>query len=154
MTKSILCIFFSCITFISHAQILTYVGRTTQVDITADNQKSDTCNIEIAFPNGTSIQKEITKANPVAKVEFAPNQEGPNKIEWKGKLRLRGLSTTFACDGQGSVIVNALSLSEFNSVKWSELTSNYNSAKLVCLDNGLKSLKATADLKDGIPPIQ
>jgi hypothetical protein len=148
MTKSILCIFFSCITFISHAQILTYVGRTTQVDITADNQKSDTCNIEIAFPNGTSIQKEITKANPVAKVEFAPNQEGPNKIEWKGKLRLRGLSTTFACDGQGSVIVNALSLSEFNSVKWSELTSNYNSAKLVCLDNGLKSLKATADLKD------
>jgi len=148
MTKSILYIFLICITLISHAEVLTHVGRATQLDITLENQKSDTCNIEVAFPNGTSIQKEITRANPIAKVEFVPNQEGPQKIEWKGKLRLRGLSTTFACDGQGSLSVTALSLPEFNMAKWKDLTSSYNSTKLICLDNGLKSIKPSNDVKD------
>jgi hypothetical protein len=114
------------------------VGQANQVQIKLENQKSDQCSIEVTFPNGNKGEFVTSKPEYVVNIEFNPTTEGANTFLWQGKLRMRGLRSTSACEGSGKLTVNAVPSNETKIQRWREVASKISDKQKTCINAGLK----------------
>ena len=96
------------------------------------------CNIEITVPGQAKFEREVTAPNFQALVEFTPPAEGSFPIEWRGKLKKRGLNSVLGCDGAGKVMVVGKTSASDIAAKWSDYFSKSKPEAVECVRLGLE----------------
>jgi len=144
--KSITCATLVLLCSVSTAQNLTaVVGQSNQIQAKLENQKSEQCNIEVTFPNGTKVEVVTTKPDYIAKIDFSPEVEGSNSISWQGKVRFRGLKSLVGCEGSGKITVIANPSNETKINRWSELAGKISDKQKACIAAGIKVVNGNVD---------
>lgn len=96
------------------------------------------CNIEISVPGQAKFEREVNAPNFQASVDFTPPGEGSFPIEWKGKLKKRGLNSVLGCDGAGKVLVTGKPSASDIAAKWSDYFSKSKTEAVECVRLGLE----------------
>ena len=123
------------------------VGQNNQLQVKLENQKAEKCNIDVAFPNGSTAQYEVSKPDYIANIPFNPTVEGQNVITWQGNLRRRGLSSLTGCEGGGKISVYATPNNEVKTQRWNEIANKVSEKQKICITTGLKAINVNLELK-------
>ena len=87
------------------------VGEELKIQYKLPEQSLQVCNVDL-FINGGSMQMEVKAPDYVLSFPYTPTKEGETSIMWVGK---EGKGNVFVrakpCNGQGAIVVNALSAS-------------------------------------------
>jgi len=70
-------------------------------------------------------------------IDFTPPSEGVYSIEWKGKLKRRGLNSVSGCDAAGKVIVSAKPGASEIAAKWNDYFAKAKPEASECVKIGL-----------------
>jgi len=122
------------------------VGQPNQLQIKLENQKSDQCNIEVIYPNGTKGEFIASKPDYVANIEFNPTTEGLNTIGWQGKFKARGVKSVVGCEGNGKLSVSAVPNNDTKIQRWRDVASKVSDKQKTCINAGLKLIKEDFDI--------
>ena len=113
------------------------LGQPTQLPLRLFNQKSDKCNIDVIYPDGGSVQYDVSKPEYSINIPFTPNAEGLASFSWEGKFRMRGFASLFACEGNGKLSVYVVPTNEVKMQRWKELGSKVSESQKSCLSTAL-----------------
>lgn len=93
-----------------------------QLTVKIPKQSTEKCNIDVAYPDGSTAQYDIGAPDYSTTIKFTPLNFGSNKVSWQGKLRLKGFSSLNGCEGNGifTVLVNNLDRKITASIKEDE----------------------------------
>jgi hypothetical protein len=85
-------------------------------------QSTEKCNIDVAYPDGSTAQYDIGAPDYSTTIKFTPLNFGSNKVSWQGKIKFRGLRSLNGCEGNGifTVLVNNLDGKIIASIKEDE----------------------------------
>ena len=74
------------------------IGKDNELSFKLPDQSGNgKCNIEVKLPDGKTFEKDVAAPDYEVTLALNPQNEGLYTIEWKGKLKLRGISSVFAC---------------------------------------------------------
>jgi hypothetical protein len=89
----------------SNSQIIElFQGQKTIFDLKITNQSAEKCNVDIKIQGMETFQREVSKPNYQTQIEIIPKELVPFKVEWFGKLKIRGIFSVLACDGSGKLV--------------------------------------------------
>ena len=130
---------FASLSFAQDSQMTVLQGQISQVPIKikAANDSSR-CNIEIAVPGQNKFEREVSAPDFQTLIDFTPPDEGVFVIEWKGRLKKRGLNSVLGCDGSGKITVTAKAGAEQVSAKWNEYFSRIKPEGAECVKTGME----------------
>ena len=135
------------ICFLSHlgiaqsqdSQIYVLVGQPTQIPLKIKAENATTrCNLEISIPGQNKFEREVSEPDFQAILDFTAPNEGLFVIEWKGKLKMRGLRSVSGCDGSGMVTVSAKPGSDQIAVMWNDYFSKIKPEGAECVKIGME----------------
>ena len=130
-------------------QVSLPVGVQSQVPLkikpSADSAK---CNIEISVPGQNKFEREMSAPEFETLIEFTPPNEGVFSIEWKGKLKRRGLNSVLGCDAAGKVIVAAKPGASEIAAKWNDYFAKVKPEASECVKIGLDINQITYESTD------
>jgi len=124
-----------------------FQGQKNVVDLKITNQSAEKCNVDIKIQGMETFQREVSKPNYQTQIEITPKDLGPFRVEWFGKLKIRGFFSVLACDGSGKLELNVKDNKEELQKKWDKYFSEIGSDKSACVKYGLENLKNNAPMK-------
>jgi len=116
------------------------VGQVNAITVRIDAANQvDTCNVEINVPGQGVVEKEVSAPAFTTQVDVTPQQTGPIELTWKGKTRFRGLRSTAACSGSGSVKVYARLSAAQVKAAWDLFFTRISPVQAECVQVGLNA---------------
>lgn len=76
------------------------VGRETPLRISVNPTGDQPCNIEIALPDGSRLERELGPPHFQTVVGYTPRSDGPQTIVWEGRFRFYGSLSVSGCSGR------------------------------------------------------
>lgn len=120
-------------------QISVLLGQPTQIPLKIKVSNDTTrCNLEIAIPGQNKFEREVSAPDFQTILDFTAPNEGAFVIEWKGKLKKRGLNSVFGCDSSGKIMVTAKPGADQISAKWNEYFSKIKPDGAECVKTGME----------------
>lgn len=120
-------------------QISVLLGQPTQIPLKIKvSNDTSRCNLEIAIPGQNKFEREVSAPDFQTILDFTAPNEGAFVIEWKGKLKKRGLNSVLGCDGSGKIMVTAKPGADQISAKWNEYFSKIKPEGAECVKIGME----------------
>ena len=140
-TFLILPLLFTAQACLAQAQPITaLVGQVNAITVRIDAvNQVENCNVEINVPGQGTVEKEVSAPGFQTQVDVTPQQTGPFELTWKGKTRFRGLRSTTACSGSGSVKVYARLSAAQVKAAWDLFFSRITPVQAECVQVGLNA---------------
>ena len=120
------------------SQISVMLGQTTQIPLNIKVANDTTrCNLEISIPGQNKFEREVSAPDFQTLLDFTPPNEGVFVIEWKGRLKRRGLNSVLGCDASGKVVVSAKPGTDQIAAKWNDYFSKIKPEGAECVKTGM-----------------
>ena len=121
------------------SQISVMLGQPTQIPLQIKAGNNTTrCNLEISIPGQNKFQREVSSPDFQTILDFTAPNEGVFVIEWKGRLKTRGLNSVLGCDGSGKVVVSAKPGADQIVAKWNDYFSKIKPEGAECVKTGME----------------
>jgi hypothetical protein len=121
------------------SQISVMLGQTTQIPLNIKVANDTTrCNLEISIPGQNKFEREVSAPDFQTLLDFTPPNEGVFVIEWKGRLKRRGLNSVLGCDASGKVVVSAKPGTDQIAAKWNDYFSKIKPEGAECVKTGME----------------
>jgi hypothetical protein len=120
-------------------QISVMLGQPTQIPLKIKVANDTTrCNLEVAIPGQNKFEREVSAPDFQTILDFTAPNEGIFVIEWKGRLKKRGLNSVLGCDGSGKIVVTAKPGSDQIAAKWNDYFSKIKPEGAECVKTGME----------------
>ena len=121
------------------SQISVMLGQPTQIPLKIKVANDTTrCNLEISIPGQNKFEREVSAPDFQTLLDFTAPNEGEFVIEWKGRLKKRGLNSVMGCEGSGKVLVSAKPGNDQIAAKWNDYFSKIKLEQTECLKTGME----------------
>ena len=121
------------------SQVSALIGQPIQIPLKIKvGNETTRCNLEIAVPGQNKFEREVSTPDFQTIIDFTAPNEGTFVIEWKGRLKKRGLNSVFGCDGSGKITVSAKPGAEQITAKWNEYFSKIKPEAAECVKTGME----------------